>query len=400
MIEPNNLNFDDLTEGYQQIFEHLITVEEVDTFAKLTGDFNPVHVDNEYAKKTNFGKRVVHGMLTSSFISTMIGMRIPGPGALWLSQTLNFLNPTYIGDTITVKAVVLKVSKSTRTISLFILITNQNGLKVVEGEAVVKILEINNNNNNLINMNKNKIVLVTGGNRGIGAATSLKLAEEGYFVVINYLHGKDEAEQIISEITAKNQKAIAIQGDVSIWNDVDNLFNKVETEIGPILYVVHSASPSPKPQNFENLNWDVFDLNINVQLKGSFNCVKRSLSNMIENKFGVFINIGSIFTDGMPPVNQTPYVVIKSALSSFSRTMAAEYGPKGLRFNTVSPGMTLTSMISNIPDKVKMLTKMNTPLRTLADPNDIANAIEFLLSPKASHITGENLRVCGGLFMS
>ena len=99
------MEFEEINIGQVEKFKHLVTKEEVELFAKLTGDFNPVHMDQEYASKTNFGKRVVHGMLTSSFISTMIGMRIPGKGSLWLSQTLNFLNPTFIGDTIEVIAV-------------------------------------------------------------------------------------------------------------------------------------------------------------------------------------------------------------------------------------------------------------------------------------------------------
>ena len=109
------MEFEDIKVGKIERFSHQITKGEVDRFAELTGDFNPIHVDTEYALKTNFGKRVVHGMLTSSFISTMIGMRIPGKGSLWLSQTLNFINPTFIGDTIEVSAEVINVFKSTRT---------------------------------------------------------------------------------------------------------------------------------------------------------------------------------------------------------------------------------------------------------------------------------------------
>ena len=121
---------------------------------------------------------------------------------------------------------------------------------------------------------------------------------------------------------------------------------------------------------------------------------------MIHEKSGVFVFLGSIFVDGTPPVQQSAYVVAKAALTALARSLAVEYGPKGIRVNTVSPGLTHTEMISNIPDKVKMLAKMNTPLRRLADPNDIASVITFLLSPAARHITGENLRVCGGLVMS
>lgn len=397
-VQPNTISFDEIYEGYEQSFKHLVTVDEVDSFAQLTGDYNPVHIDPEFAKLTNFGKRVVHGMLTSSFISTIIGMRIPGPGSLWLSQTINFVNPTYIGDVIEIKATVTRISRSTRTITLAIVIVNQNGLKLVEGDSVVRMLDVNKTRKQNMDSGR-KIVLITGGSRGIGAATAIKLANEGYFVVINYVNGKADAEKLAGEINADEKRSIAIQADVSNWSDVDSLFTQVESQIGPILYLVHCAAPIPIPQLFEELTWDTFQSNIDVQLKGAFNCAKRAIPKMLESSNGSIVHLGSIFTDGTPPVQQSAYITAKAALNSLTHSLAVEYGPKGIRFNSVNPGMTKTQMISNIPDKVKMLTKMNTPLRNLAEPEDIANSIAFLLSPQAAHITGETLRVCGGIFM-
>lgn len=398
MIEPNIISFEDIYEGYEQSFQHLVTMDEVDQFAKLTGDYNPVHIDPDYAKLTNFGKRVVHGMLTSSFISTIIGMRIPGPGSLWLSQTINFVNPTYIGDVIEIKATVTRVSKSTRTITLSISITNQNGLKLVEGESIVRVLDITKKKKNSMNPEQ-KIVLITGGSRGIGAATAKKLADDGYYVVINYINNKEDADRLINEINSADKKAMAIQGDVSDKDEVERIFKQIESEIGPVLSVVHCAAPTPIPKLFDELDWDTFQTNIDIQVRGAFNCVKRSVTNMVENKLGAFVFLGSIFVDGTPPSQQSPYITSKAALSALARSLAVEYGPKGIRFNIVNPGMTQTQMIANIPDKVKMVTKMNTPLRSLAEPEDIANSISFLLSPLASHITGETLRVCGGIYM-
>ncbi len=398
IVEANNIPFEDIYEGYEQSFQHLVTVDEVDQFAKLTGDYNPVHIDSDYAKQTNFGKRVVHGMLTSSFISTIIGMRIPGPGSLWVSQTINFVNPTFIGDLIKIKATVLRVSKSTRTITLSIIITNQDNLKLVEGESVVRVLDIKKKKSQIMNTNQ-KIVLITGGSRGIGAATARKMAEEGYFVVVNYINSNGEAEDLVSQINVDGKKSIAIQGDVSDPKDIDRIFSKIETEVGIVLSIVHCAAPNPIPKLFDELEWNIFQINFDIQVKGAFNCAKRALPNMVEKKEGAFVFLGTVFVDGTPPPQQAPYVTSKAALNSLTRSLAVEYGPKGIRFNIVNPGMTQTQMIASIPDKVKMLTKMNTPLRSLAEPEDIANAISFLLSPQASHITGETLRVCGGLFM-
>ena len=95
-IQPNHFTFEVIEVGNETQLKHQIIQEDVNAFAELTGDFNPVHMDPDFAKETTFGKPVVHGMLTSSFISTMIGMLIPGPGALWTSQTLDFLSPTLL----------------------------------------------------------------------------------------------------------------------------------------------------------------------------------------------------------------------------------------------------------------------------------------------------------------
>lgn len=390
------MEFDEIIEGKVEMFKHKITEEDVNTFAKLTGDYNPVHMDEDFALKTNFGKRVVHGMLTSSFISTMIGMRIPGEGALWLSQTLNFLNPTFIGDTIEVIAVVKNVSQSLRTFKMNIKITNQIGTELVNGQAHVKVLDTRKKK---AMMTKNNIVLITGGARGIGAATAKELIKQGYFVIVNYFNDNENASKLIKELNINKENSIGIKADVSNIEDIKKLFSNVEENYGKILKIVHCATPNPIPMPFLNQSWDSFEEQQNVQLKGAFNLAKCALPNMINEKQGVFVNIGTIFTDGTPPLHQSPYISAKAALSSFTKTLAVEYGPIGIRFNTVNPGMTHTQLLSGVPDKIKLLAKMNTPLKILAEPEDIANTIAFLISEKASHITGETIRVCGGIYM-
>ena len=133
--------FEHFNVGHIEEFTHVVSMEDVDSFAQLTGDDNPLHMSDEFAQACLFGKRVVHGMLTSSFISTIIGNKLPGPGALWQSQTLHFRNPTYIGDQILVRAELLQKSIGQRTFRLKTEITNQNGDLLVDGEALVKVLK-------------------------------------------------------------------------------------------------------------------------------------------------------------------------------------------------------------------------------------------------------------------
>jgi 3-oxoacyl-[acyl-carrier protein] reductase len=425
-VEPKTLQFEGIKVGYQTQLLHTITQEDVVAFSNLTGDFNPLHVDAEFARQTSFGKPIVHGMLTSSFISTMIGMLLPGSGSLWVSQTLEFLVPAYVGDTIKVIAQVKRKSQATKILILDIVVINQHESKLVTGESNVRMMapdfhlpqEVSESKINVVreplksfsdskeivqsisSNTEQNVALVTGGSRGIGAASVKKLASEGHAVIINYLQAEEEANALVGEIIHQGGTAISVQGDVSNEKDVENIFSKAESKFGSVQSVLHCAAPNPIPQSFEELQWNTQQKHWDIQVKGAFNCTKRALPQMIREKSGVFVFLGSIFVDGTPPVQQSAYVVAKAALTALARSLAVEYGPKGIRVNTVSPGLTHTEMISNIPEKVKMLAKMNTPLRRLAEPNDIASVITFLLSPAARHITGENLRVCGGLVMS
>ncbi len=401
----NSLTFEQIYIGQSFEIAHLITLNDIKSFALLTGDYNPLHVDLDFAKTTLFGKQVVHGMLTASFISTIIGMHIPGPGALWTSQTLNFLHPTYIGDLITVSAKVKAKSHATRMIAIEIEIYNQNKTKLISGESTVRMLDVPQKKRipfemmNNENLPDSKVILITGGSRGIGAATAKLLASQGHSIVINYIHSEYEANKLTQEIQENHGKAIAIKGDVAIESDVANIFKLTESTYGAINAVVHCASPMPIPQTFEEIEWKTFENHFDVQIKGAYHCAKYALPKMKLVADGAFVFVSSVFAEGVPPSQQTPYVTVKAALSAMARSLAVEYGPKGIRVNVVSPGLTQTEMIANIPDKVKILTKMNTPLRRLADVDDVAETINFLISRAARHITGENIRVCGGEIM-
>jgi 3-oxoacyl-[acyl-carrier protein] reductase len=398
-IQPNTLRFDDIPVGHEARLTHTLTAEDVRGFASLTGDYNPIHLDPEYAKKTAFRKPIVHGMLSASFISTMIGMLIPGPGALWMSQTLEFLHQAYVGDVLTVVARVKAKSPSTRLLSLEISITNQFGNKLVVGESTVKVLEPKEEPQEEMKMEGTKTFLVTGGSRGIGAATVRKLIAPNHAIVVNYRESAAEARALVEEVLSKDGRAIAVQGDVAKPADVERIFAEAEAAFGPIHHVVHCAAPGAVPQAFENTDWSSMQKHFDVQVQGAFHCAKRALPAMTQGKSGSFVFIGSIFTDGAPPAQQAAYIAAKAGLSALARSLAVEYGPKGVRFNIVSPGMTQTDMIAHIPDKTKMVAKMNTPLRRLAEPSDIAEVIAFLLSDGARHITGETIRVSGGITM-
>ncbi len=132
--------FEDIQEGDTAEVTHMIVEADLETFVRLTGDDNPLHVDPQYAQRTQYGDRIVHGMLAASFISTVIGTRLPGPGALWFEQHLRFAAPTRVGDTIRVVARVKHKSDALRVLVLDTTVYNQMDETLIEGEAKVKVL--------------------------------------------------------------------------------------------------------------------------------------------------------------------------------------------------------------------------------------------------------------------
>lgn len=134
---PSEFEFEDISIGQKMSFTKKIDESLVDDFAKISGDFNPLHMDEKYAKTTSFKKRVCHGMLLASFFSKLIGMHIPGKNALYFSQSLNFKNPCYINDEVTIEGEVIDRRSATRLITLKITIHNQTGKCLIDGVAKV-----------------------------------------------------------------------------------------------------------------------------------------------------------------------------------------------------------------------------------------------------------------------
>jgi len=132
-----DLSFDDISIGQKESFSKIITESLLDEFSKFSGDLNPLHMDDEFARSSTFGKRIVHGMLLASFFSQLIGMRLPGKNALYFSQTLNFRSPCYINDEIQVEGEVTEKSNSTRIITISTSIFNNSGICLIDGVAKV-----------------------------------------------------------------------------------------------------------------------------------------------------------------------------------------------------------------------------------------------------------------------
>ena len=144
MIESTEAKLDNLQIGQKVEFTEVISESMVEEFAKLSGDYNPHHIDESYAKKTRFKKRICHGMLLASFFSKLTGMYLPGKGSLYLSQSLNFIAPAFIDDEVTVEGEIVKISHSTGIVTVKTKITKENTIHLITGSAKIIILESKN----------------------------------------------------------------------------------------------------------------------------------------------------------------------------------------------------------------------------------------------------------------
>jgi len=390
----------DIHVGDKETLSHTITKEDLGKFVELTGDDNKLHVDEKFASTTQFKKPVVHGMLGASFISTIIGTKIPGDGALWFSQTLEFLLPVRIGDQLTIVAEVLKKNDKEQIIELKTEIYNQNRQIVTKGVAKVKIIEQEQPVNLISETNevRKKYALIIGGSGGIGSEVCLKLAKEGFNIAIHYNSNKERASELKEKIDALGVKCIIAKADISKESEITELLNSVTRYFEDIDVLVNAAASSITNIRFQDLNWSDYQKQIDVNLKSVFIISKMVSALMVKKGKGKIINIGS-FSSEKPNNDWSHYITAKTGLIGLTKSMAFELAPKGINVNMVTPSLVSTELTADIPEKFKLLTASQTPMRRLAKPKDVTGAISFLASDKSDFLAGENIRVNGGQIM-
>ncbi len=393
------MKYEDILIGSRETLIHAIVQADIEKFVDLTGDDNKLHVDKEYASKTSFKKPVVHGMISASFISTIIGTKLPGDGALWFSQTLEFLLPVRMGDVITIIAEVIKKYDRDRIIELNIEILNQNRQIVTRGISKVKIIEQEIPEDNIITYDQQtKTALVLGGTGGIGKATCLQLAKDGFNIIIHYNSNKNKATSIQKEVNKIGRKAIIFQADISNESKINELVENGFRKFENIDVFVNCAASAIPPIKISDLLWSDFIHQLEVNIKVNLHVISKILPKMIVNKYGKIITVGTIYSD-KPNLNLAHYTTAKSALVGFIKSLAVELAPKGINVNMVSPSVISTELTADIPEKVKLMTAAQTPMRRLATPEDVAGVISFLASDKSNYLTGENIRLNGGQVM-
>ncbi|WP_066646201.1 3-oxoacyl-[acyl-carrier-protein] reductase [Christensenella timonensis] len=241
-----------------------------------------------------------------------------------------------------------------------------------------------------------KTAVVTGASRGIGRAVALRLAKDGNNVVVNYLFDDEDYAGTVKEIEALGVKGIAIKADVSKFDEVKEMMEKVKGEFGTVDILVNNAGIT-RDGLLARMKEEDFDAVINVNLKSVFNCCRHAVPYMMKQRSGRIINMASVV--GLSGQGgQTNYAASKAGIIGFTKSLAKEIGSRNITVNAVAPGFVETPMTDAMPQKAREEILGSIPLGRGATVGDIADAVSFLAGEQAGYITGHVLSINGGMY--
>ena len=241
-----------------------------------------------------------------------------------------------------------------------------------------------------------KLALVTGGAQGIGRVISEELVGQGAHVILGDVN-LEGAEKTAAELKQNGAKASAVRIDVSSSSDVQSAFDSIIKEYKPVDIVVNNAGITRDGLlvRMKEADWDLV---MSINLKGSFLCSQQAAKQMMKQKSGAIVNIASI-VGLIGNFGQANYSASKAGLIGFTKTLAREVAPRGIRANAIAPGFIDTEMTRVLENSVREKLIEQIPLARLGEPEDVARCVSFLVSEKASYITGQVISVNGGMLM-
>ena len=247
---------------------------------------------------------------------------------------------------------------------------------------------------------KGKIAIVTGGTRDIGRSCSIKLAEAGAKVAVNYLNNKDAGDETVAAIEKAGGAAVLVKGDMTRKNDVDNLVAATREAFGDEIHVlVNNVGGLVARKKLSEMDEEFLDYVMSLNLNSTFLATQAVVPQMPTG--GAIVNLASLAgRDGGGP-GASAYAASKSAVMTFTRAMAKELGPQGIRVNALCPGMIDTTFHDTFtPDEARRGVEASVPMRRQGHPDDCANLVAYLASDASAYITGANIDINGGMFFS
>lgn len=376
--------------------EVTLSAELVEKFAEFSGDRNPVHLAADSAREYGFARPFAHGAIQSAIVSKLIGMKVPGPGAVWMSQSMEWFKPVFVGDTIRVEAEIESASAGAEVLTLALRAINQTNDRVMQGTARVKVAARLAEATPKKDAQETRVALVTGGSRGIGAAVARALGAAGFNVGISYLSNRNAADEVTQSLSLSGVAANAYQADFDHEGSATALSQRLQRDFGRLDVVVHCATQQLGSLGTLEATLAKYRALHRVHVESAIELAQAAAPGMIERRFGRFVFIGTSALFGAPPPKKCAYLTAKQALSGFMRSLATELGPYQITSNMISPGMTVTDLTADIPQRIKEAEARRIAVRRLAVPGDIAAAAVFFASDSASYVNGQNLPLTGG----
>ena len=241
-----------------------------------------------------------------------------------------------------------------------------------------------------------KVALVTGAAQGIGKAIALLLARNGADVVVSDIN-LEKAQETTNEIEGMGRRSFAIKVNVADLKDVEQMVKAIVEQFGRIDILVNNAGIT-RDRLILRMTEEDWDAVLDVNLKGTFNCTKAVIRHMSKQKSGKIVSIASV-TGEMGNPGQANYAASKAGVIGFTKTIAREFAGRGINVNAIAPGYIQTPMTDAVPEKAKEELKRMIPMERLGKPEDVAQAVLFLVSENSSYITGQVLNVNGGIYM-
>lgn len=237
-----------------------------------------------------------------------------------------------------------------------------------------------------------KVALVTGSSRGIGAATASLLAREGWAVCINYLEQREKAESLVFALRSEGCTAMCVQADVSDRVQVEAMVRRTEEELGHVTLLVNNAGIA-RQQQFQDVDDKTWNRILSVNLGGCYHCCQAVIGPMLQVHSGCIVNISSIWGSHGASC-ESAYSASKHAIIGLTRSLAAEFAPSGIRVNCVAPGVIDTDMIQALGQETLDTLRLEMPFRRFGTPEEVARSVLHLAT--ADYITGQVLTVDGG----
>lgn len=245
-------------------------------------------------------------------------------------------------------------------------------------------------------MSKNAVV--TGASRGIGRQTALLLAQQGYDIAVNYNKSEEAAQTLVQEIERIGVRAVLARADVSDEKEVNIMFGKIRSELGYVDVLVNNAGIAPRQELFSGFTAEMRDRVFAVNVYGAMNCAKAVMPDMIHKKSGSVINVSSVW--GMVGGScEVVYSASKAAVIGFTKALASELAPSGIRVNCVAPGVIDTDMNAHLSEEDMKNLAEEIPMKRIGSAQDVAALICFLASDKSGYITGQVISPNGGMVM-